>query len=225
MTITRIMQIISAFVMLFAIIDPLGSLPIIFNLEQKGDKVNAWKVTIATYLLMLLFLFAGEWMLRLFHIDIASFAIAGGFVTFLMAIEMVCDMEIFKNNGPQGSSSLVPLALPLFAGPGVMTALLSLRSEYEWWVIVIALTINMIAIWLVCHSTNLIQRVLGDKGVYIIRKFFGIIVMAIAVKLISSNAMVAVQSFHNAACNEQETVIVVEQPIQEIEMINEEQNN
>ena len=193
-----VMQIASAFVMLFAIIDPLGSMPIVLNLEQKGDKVNAWKVTVSTFLLMLAFLFAGEWILRLFHIDIESFAVAGAFIIFLMAIEMVCDMEIFKNNGPQGSSSIVPLAFPLFAGPGVMTALLSLRAEYESWVIVVALMINMIAVWLVCHSTQFIQRILGESGIYILRKFFGIIVMAIAVKLFTSNVMVAVHKFRKA---------------------------
>lgn len=209
---TYVMQIASAFVMLFAIIDPLGSMPIVLNLEKKGDKVNAWKVTIATFLLMLAFLFAGEWMLRLFHIDIESFAVAGAFVIFLMAIEMVCDVEIFKNNGPQGSSSIVPLAFPLFAGPGVMTALLSLRSEYDSWVIVIALMINMIAVWLVCHSTKFIQRMLGESGIYIIRKFFGIIVMAIAVKLFASNVMVAVHKFRKATSTDPVQVTVV-QPI------------
>lgn len=209
---TYVMQIASAFVMLFAIIDPLGSMPIVLNLEQKGDKVNAWKVTIATFLLMLAFLFAGEWMLHLFHIDIESFAVAGAFVIFLMAIEMVCDVEIFKNNGPQGSSSIVPLAFPLFAGPGVMTALLSLRSEYDSWVIVIALMINMIAVWLVCHSTKFIQRMLGESGIYIIRKFFGIIVMAIAVKLFASNVMVAVHKFRKATSTDPVQVTVV-QPV------------
>ena len=207
---TYVMQIASAFVMLFAIIDPLGSMPIVLNLEKKGDKVNAWKVTIATFLLMLAFLFAGEWMLRLFHIDIESFAVAGAFVIFLMAIEMVCDVEIFKNNGPQGSSSIVPLAFPLFAGPGVMTALLSLRSEYDSWVIVIALMINMIAVWLVCHSTKFIQRMLGESGIYIIRKFFGIIVMAIAVKLFASNVMVAVHKFRKATSTDPVQVTVVQ---------------
>ena len=192
---TYFIQIASAFIMLFAIIDPLGSMPIVLNLEQKGDKVNAWKVTIATFLLMLAFLFAGEWMLRLFHIDIESFAVAGAFIIFLMAIEMVCDVELFKNNGPKGSSSIVPLAFPLFAGPGVMTALLTLRSEYDSWIIVVALMLNMIAVWLVCHSPKVIQRLLGESGIYIIRKFFGIIVMAIAVKLFSSNIMVAVHKF------------------------------
>jgi len=207
---TYVMQIASAFVMLFAIIDPLGSMPIVLNLEKKGDKVNAWKVTIATFLLMLAFLFAGEWMLHLFHIDIESFAVAGAFVIFLMAIEMVCDVEIFKNNGPQGSSSIVPLAFPLFAGPGVMTALLSLRSEYDSWVIVIALMINMIAVWLVCHSTKFIQRMLGESGIYIIRKFFGIIVMAIAVKLFASNVMVAVHKFRKATSTDPVQVTVVQ---------------
>lgn len=207
---TYVMQIASAFVMLFAIIDPLGSMPIVLNLEKKGDKVNSWKVTIATFLLMLAFLFAGEWMLRLFHIDIESFAVAGAFVIFLMAIEMVCDVEIFKNNGPQGSTSIVPLAFPLFAGPGVMTALLSLRSEYDSWVIVIALMINMIAVWLVCHSTKFIQRMLGESGIYIIRKFFGIIVMAIAVKLFASNVMVAVHKFRKATSTDPVQVTVVQ---------------
>lgn len=209
---TCLMQIASAFVMLFAIIDPLGSMPIVLNLEQKGDKVNAWKVTIATFLLMLAFLFAGEWMLRLFHIDIESFAVAGAFIIFLMAIEMVCDVELFKNNGPQGSSSIVPLAFPLFAGPGVMTALLSLRAEYDSWIIVVALMLNMIAVWLVCHSTKFIQKLLGESGIYIIRKFFGIIVMAIAVKLFTSNIVVAVHNFREAENKQSAQTTRVEMP-------------
>ena len=206
---TYIMQIASAFIMLFAIIDPLGSMPIVLNLEQKGDHVNAWKVTAATFVLMLAFLFAGEWMLRLFHIDIESFAVAGALIIFLMAIEMVCDVELFKNNGPQGSSSIVPLAFPLFAGPGVMTALLSLRAEYESWIIVIALTLDMVFVWLVCHSTKWLQRVLGESGVYILRKFFGIIVMAIAVKLFTSNVVVAVHNFKKAEIKQSETTATV----------------
>ena len=183
----NLMQIASLFVMLFAIIDPLGSLPIILSLKSKGEIISAWKVTLASLALMLIFLFAGEWMLTLFNVDIRAFAAAGGIVIFLMALEMVCDIEIFKNNGPQGAASIVPLAFPLFAGPAVMTALISLRAEFDTINIVIALILNMIFLFFEIKFTEYIQKHVSESVIYIIRKFFGIILLAIAVKLFTSN--------------------------------------
>lgn len=181
------MQIASAFIVLFAIIDPLGSIPIILNLEKKGEKLYPLKIVVIAFAIMILFLFVGEWILRLFHVDIGSFAVAGAIIIFIMALEMVCDIEIFKNNGPEGASSIVPLAFPLFAGPGAFTALISLHAEYSTINIIIGLLLNMICVYVVLRSTRWIQKVLGEGGIYIIRKFFGIVLLAIAVKLFTTN--------------------------------------
>lgn len=182
-----LMQIASAFIVLFAIIDPLGSIPIILNLEKKGEKLYPLKIVVIAFAIMILFLFVGEWILRLFHVDIGSFAVAGAIIIFIMALEMVCDIEIFKNNGPEGASSIVPLAFPLFAGPGAFTALISLHAEYHTINIIIGLLLNMICVYVVLRSTRWIQKVLGEGGIYIIRKFFGIVLLAIAVKLFTTN--------------------------------------
>lgn len=181
-----LLQLASAFFVLFAIVDPLGSIPIVLNLERKM-MVEPFKVTIVAYIIMLLFLFAGEWILTVFGVDLASFAVAGAIILFLMALEMVLDIEIFKNNGPEGSGSLVPLAFPLFAGPGVFTALITIRAEYDVTNIVGALTLNMILVFFILYSTKTIRKLLGESGIYIIRKFFGIILMAISVKIFTQN--------------------------------------
>ncbi len=181
------MQIASAFIVLFAIIDPLGSLPLIFNLQQKGEDIHPAKVSIVAAIIMIAFLFGGEWILRLFHVNIESFAVAGAIILFLMAVEMVCDLEIFKNNGPSGSASIVPLAFPLFAGPGVFTTVIALQAEFAIINILIALLVNMVALYGILKSTNWLQKVLGEGGIYVTRKFFGVILLAIAVKLFTEN--------------------------------------
>lgn len=182
-----LLQTLSAFIVLFAIIDPLGSIPIVLNMEAKGDKIYALRTAVIALVVMIVFLFVGEWILKLFNVDINSFAVAGAMIIFIMAIEMVCDVEIFKNNGPEGVSSIVPLAFPLFAGPGSFTALLSLRAEYSVTNILIALVLNMCFVYFVLRSTRVIQRIFGQSGIYIIRKFFGIVLLAIAVKLFTTN--------------------------------------
>ncbi|MBR1929043.1 MAG: MarC family protein [Paludibacteraceae bacterium] len=182
-----LMQIASAFIVLFAIIDPFGNLPIVLALEEKGEKIIPWKVVIVALGIMLAFLFGGEWILNFLSVDIKSFAAAGAIILFLMALEMVCDIEIFKNNGPEGSGSIVPLAFPLFAGPGVFTALVALQAEYDSINIISALLLNMIFVYVELKSTKLIQKWFGEGGIYIIRKFFGIVLLAIAVKLFTSN--------------------------------------
>ncbi len=181
------MQIASAFIVLFAIIDPLGSIPIILNLKQKGEDIHPAKVSIVAAVIMLAFLFGGEWVLELFNVDIESFAVAGSIILFLLAVEMVCDLEIFQNNGPKGSASIVPLAFPLFAGPGVFTTVISLQAEFSVINIVVALLINMVALYGVLKSTSWIQAKLGEGGIYVLRKFFGVILLAIAVKLFTEN--------------------------------------
>lgn len=187
------LQIASAFIVLFAIIDPLGSIPIILNLEQKGEKIQAWKVVLVALIIMIVFLFAGEWILSFLGVDIKSFAAAGAIILFLMALEMVCDIEIFKNNGPEGTASIVPLAFPLFAGPGVFTALVSLQAEYATINIVCALVLNMCFLYFELRATKFIKKLFGESGIYIIRKFFGIVLLAIAVKLFTSNIASLVQ--------------------------------
>ncbi len=182
-----LMQIGSAFIVLFAIIDPLGSIPILFNLKLKGEHIHPFKISVVAGIIMLAFLWGGEWILRLFTVDIQSFAVAGAIILFLMAVEMVCDLEIFKNNGPKGSASIVPLAFPLFAGPGVFTTVIALQAEYHIINIAIALVLNMVALFFILRSTEWIEKKMGEGGIYVIRKFFGVILLAIAVKLFTEN--------------------------------------
>lgn len=190
-----LLQIASAFIVLFAIIDILGSIPIILGIQSRGEKILPLKTSVIALSIMLLFLFAGDWILKFFNVDISSFAVAGAFVIFLMALEMVLDVEIFKNNGPSGTSSIVPLAFPLIAGPGSFTALLSLRAEYDVINITIALIANLIFVYLVMRATKKIEQILGIGGIYITRKFFGIILLAISVKLFVSNIHSLISAF------------------------------
>ncbi|HXK75799.1 MAG TPA: MarC family protein [Bacteroidaceae bacterium] len=180
-------QFASAFIVLFAVIDIIGSIPIIINLKQSGRSVNATQATLLSFGLMLLFFFAGDIVLRLFNVDIRSFAVAGAIVIFLMALEMLLDVEIFKNQGPIKEATLVPLVFPLLAGAGSFTTLLSLKAEYATVNILIALILNMIWVYVVISLTDKVQRVLGTGGIYLIRKFFGIILIAISVRLITEN--------------------------------------
>jgi len=180
-------ELVSAFIVLFAVIDIIGSIPIILNLKQNGRAVNANKATLISFVLLIGFFYAGDMVLKLFQVDIASFAIAGAFVIFLLALEMVLDIEIFKNQGPIKEATLVPLVFPLIAGAGAFTTLLSLRAEYAPINIVLALILNMVWVYLVLRSTNRIERILGKGGIYMIRKFFGIILLAISARLLTAN--------------------------------------
>ena len=180
-------QITSAFMVLFAIIDILGSIPIILNIKRKGQNVHALRASAVALLILIVFLFSGEVVLKLFNVDIQSFAVAGSFIIFVFALEMILDVEIFRNHGPEGGSSIIPIAFPLIAGPGSFTTLLSLRAEYATENIIIALVLNMIFVFLVLKSTSKIEKFIGEGGIYILRKFFGIILLAIAVKLFTTN--------------------------------------
>ena len=180
-------QIISAFIVLFAVIDIIGAIPIIIDLKDKGKDVNALKATLISFLLLLGFFYAGDILLRLFHVDIESFAVAGAFVIFLLSLEMILDIEIFKNQGPIKEATLVPLVFPLLAGAGSFTTLLSLRAEYASVNIIVALVLNMLWVYFVVRMTRKVEKVLGKGGIYLIRKFFGIILLAISVKLFMSN--------------------------------------
>ena len=165
-------QMISAFIVLFAVIDIIGAIPIIINLKEKGKDVNALKATLISLALLLGFFY---------------FAIAGAVVIFLMALEMILDIEIFKNQGPIKEATLVPLVFPLLAGAGAFTTLLTLRAEYASINIIIALILNMIWVYIVVSMTGRIERFLGKGGIYIIRKFFGIILLAVSVRLFTAN--------------------------------------
>ena len=180
-------QILSAFIVLFAVIDIIGAIPIIIDLKDKGKDVNALKATLISFLLLLGFFYAGDILLRLFHVDIESFAVAGAFVISLLSLEMILDIEIFKNQGPIKEATLVPLVFPLLAGAGSFTTLLSLRAEYASVNIIVALILNMLWVYFVVRMTRKVERVLGKGGIYLIRKFFGIILLAISVKLFMSN--------------------------------------
>lgn len=182
-----IWQVLSSFIFLFAIIDPLGNLPVTLNMQRKGVKISPIKVCIATIVILITFLFAGEWVLKLFGVKIEYFAIAGGFIIFLMALEMILDVTIFKNEGLDGSGSIVPLAFPMYAGPGAFTALLSITAEYDIINLVISVALNTVVLFLVLIGTNWLNKYVRQTTLYILRKFFGIIVLAIACKLMFGN--------------------------------------
>ena len=182
-----IWQVLSSFIFLFAIIDPLGNLPVTLNMQRRGIKISPFKVSLATIVILITFLFAGEWVLKLFGVKIEYFAIAGGFIIFLMALEMILDVTIFKNEGLDGSGSIVPLAFPLYAGPGAFTALLSITAEYSITNRVISVALNTVLLFLVLAGTNWLNKYVGQTTLYILRKFFGIIVLAIACKLMFAN--------------------------------------
>ncbi len=191
-------QMISAFIVLFAVIDIIGSIPVIVSLKEKGKEVNALKATLISFALMLGFFYAGDMMLKLFHVDIQSFAVAGAFVIFLMSLEMLLDVEIFKNQGPIKEATLVPLVFPLLAGAGAFTTLLSLRAEYANVNIVIALVLNMILVYFVVRMTGRVEHVLGKSGIYIIRKFFGVILLAVSVRLFTANITQLIQALQGS---------------------------
>ena len=188
-------ELISAFIVLFAVIDIIGAIPIILDLKQRGRNVNANKATGISFALLIGFFYAGDMLLKLFQVDIASFAIAGSFVLFLMALEMILDIEIFKNQGPIKEATLVPLVFPLLAGAGSFTTLLSLRAEYAPLNIVIALVLNMIWVYIVLKLTDKVEHMSGKGGIYLLRKFFGIILLAIAARLFTANITLLINQF------------------------------
>lgn len=180
-------NILSTFVVLFVLIDVLGSVPIFLNFTKDGRKVEPLRAAIYAFIIMTAFLFVGDWVLKLFNVDVSSFAVAGSLVIFIISVEMIFGIEIFKNDAPGGSATLVPIVFPLIAGPGTFTALLSMRAEFPVEDIIIGLFVNMVIVFLVLRNLNFVQRLIGIGGVYVMRKFFGIILMAISVKLFISN--------------------------------------
>lgn len=182
----NIVEILATFMVLFAIIDILGSIPIILDIKSKTGKLFPLRTTLAAYGIMVLFLFIGEPLLGVFGVDISSFAIAGSVILFLMGLEMVLGIQLFKHESG-GSGAIIPIAFPLIAGAGSITTLLSLRAEYHSLNIMIALSLNMIIVYLVLRLTTLFERLLGPNGLHLLKKFFGIILLAIAIRLFMSN--------------------------------------
>ena len=187
-------EIISVFIVMYAIIDITGSIPIFISMEDSGKHIKPLQATSVALGLFLLFFFTGEALLNLFGIDIHSFAVAGAFVLFLLALEMVMGREFIKNESTGSGASIVPVAFPLIAGPGAITALLSLRAEYATVNILIALFLNIVIDYIVIRLLKKLQRWLGDEVVYVLRKFFGVILLAIALKLFASNIAIVIHN-------------------------------
>ena len=180
-------EIVSAFMVLFAIIDITGSIPIIIDIKSKGGQVKPLFAAIGSLVLFILFLIAGDGLLSLFGVNIESFAVAGSIVIFVLALEMILGVELMKNDGPGGSATLVPIIFPLIACAGTLTTLLSLRAEYAFENIVVAIILNMIVVYAVLNKLEYIEKFLGKGTIYVLRKFFGIILLAIAIKLFATN--------------------------------------
>ena len=179
-------EILSATMVLFAVIDIIGSIPIIISLRDKVGHIQSEKATMAASGIMILFLFFGEDLLGLFGVNVASFAVAGSLVLFFLALEMILGINLYKDDVPE-TASIVPLAFPMIAGAGTMTSLLSLRAEYHVLNIILAILINIIFVYIILKSSKLIEKKLGKSGINIIRKVFGIVLLAIAVKLFTTN--------------------------------------
>jgi len=182
----NLIEILAAFMVLFAIIDIPGSIPIIIDIKSKTGDVNAAKVTLVSFLIFLAFLFIGSPLLGVFGIDVSSFAIAGSFIIFLIAMEMILGIELFKSES-QGKGAIFPIAFPLIAGAGSITTILSLKAEYQTINIFIALVLNMVIIYLVLRLTTLFEKILGAGGLQILKKVFGVILLSIAIKLFITN--------------------------------------
>lgn len=189
-------QMASTFIVLFAVIDVLGSTPIFISLKQQGRPVNALKATLISTALLVGFFFAGDAMLRLFNVDIESFAVAGSLVIFLMSLEMILDVEIFKNLGPIKEATLIPVVFPLIAGAGSFTTLLSLRAEYATVNILIGLFLNLALVYIVLKATERVERIISKAAIYLLRKFFGIILLAISVRLFTANLSALLDHFN-----------------------------
>lgn len=184
----NITEIITATMILFAVIDIIGSIPIILDIKKRAGEVHPAKATSVAMAIMFAFLFIGERLITFIGVDVNSFAVAGSFVLFALAMEMILGVRLFKDDGaPPKVASIVPLAFPIIAGAGSMTSILSLRAEYDAVNIAIAILLNMILVYATLKLTDPIERFLGDAGIAILRKVFGIVLLAIAIKLFSSN--------------------------------------
>jgi multiple antibiotic resistance protein len=173
---------------LFAVIDIVGNIPIIIDLRKKAGHIQSEKASVIAGIIMIIFLFLGDSILKLIGIDVHSFAVAGAFILFFIALEMILGITLYKQEeGTSMNASVFPLAFPLIAGPGSLTTLLSLKSEFQTENIIIAMVINVVVIYVVLKTSVRIERFIGQNGINIIRKVFGVVLLAIAVKLFTSN--------------------------------------
>ena len=183
-------EIFSVTIVLFAVIDIIGSIPVILDIKSKAGDIHEIKASLVAFGIMVLFLIFGEKLIGIFGIDVQSFAVAGSFVLFILAVEMILGIHIFKQDERTlKTASIVPIAFPIIAGAGTMTSIVSLRAEYEGINIFIAICLNMVLVYLILKTTDRIERLLGDVGIAVLQKVFGIILLAIAVKLFTSNAL------------------------------------
>lgn len=187
-----IKEIVSASMILLSVIDIIGSIPIIVDLREKAGHIQSEKATVVAGILMILFLFVGERILSLIGIDVNSFAVAGALILFFLALEMILGIQLYKDDTPE-TAAVVPLAFPLIAGAGTMTTLLALRAEYHTINIIMAIILNIIFVYIVLKFSGKIERFLGKQGISVVRKIFGVTLLAISVKLFAAN----IQSLFN----------------------------
>ena len=183
-------EIFTAFMVLFAVIDIIGNIPIIIDLRKKSGHIQSEKASLIAGLIMIIFLFLGQSLLKLIGIDVNSFAVAGSFILFFIALEMILGITLYKDNDDNSTAitaSVFPLAFPLIAGPGSLTTLLSLRAEFYIENIILAVFFNVILIYIVLKTSSKIERFIGPNGIQIIRKVFGVVLLAISVKLFAAN--------------------------------------
>lgn len=184
----NLMDTFKAGMVLFAVIDIVGTIPIIIDLKQKTGNINPFFTSVVAFVILVSFLILGESILMILGVDVQSFAVAGSFILFAMSLEMILGVKIFRDEASGKTASIVPLAFPLIAGAGSMTTIVSLRAEFAAINIILAIIINMVIVYVVLILTKQIERLLGVGGIAILKKVFGIILLAIAVKLFTSNA-------------------------------------
>ena len=185
----KLKEIITAFMVLFAVIDIIGNIPIIIDLRRKSGHIQSEKASIIACFIMVLFLFVGQSLLHFIGIDVHSFAVAGALILFFIALEMILGITLYKDEGSSSAvtATVFPLAFPLIAGPGSLTTLLSLRAEFDIQNIIVAVFLNMIVLYIVLKTSSKIEKLIGPTGIQIIRKVFGVILLAISVKLFAAN--------------------------------------
>ena len=181
-------ELITVSFTLFAIIDIIGSVPILITLQNKLGQIRALRATLISGGLMILFLFIGEHFLNLLGLDVGSFAVGGSIVIFILGLEMVLGAEFFKSEKDVRASTVVPIAFPLIAGSGTLTTIISLKANYDQTTVLLAIVVNLIVVFVVLKSLRFIERILGPAGLIAVRKFFGVVLLAIAVKIFATNA-------------------------------------
>jgi multiple antibiotic resistance protein len=180
-------EILTIFMVLFAVIDIIGNIPIIIDLRQKVGHVQSGKASLIAGFILIIFLFIGEQLLSIIGIDVHSFAVAGSLIIFFIALEMILGIKIYKDDKNPLNATVFPLAFPLIAGPGSLTTLLSLKAAYSNANIIVAIIINMFFIYIVLKGSSKIEKIIGENGIGIIRKIFGVVLLAISIKLFTSN--------------------------------------